>query len=441
MTLIGNEVFGFWAGAPALLAACILYMIPVAKRKWFGWRLLFSVLVSGIIFTGMGQMLKRGSGFPILVYFSLFALMAGIFWLCCRIQFREAVYCSACAYLTQHMVYSFLMLDAACRSGQISERTDAYGIIFVIGMNDMVYLIGYILIFFLVVRNLPQEGRFYVSSFHSMTLLVFTVAGSIILSHLSTITAVEQGDNQMFALCRRYDFLCCVIALWAQYGKSQELKIQKKMMTELELRRQQIKQYENYQENLELINYKCHDLKQQVAALRDTNDRQMPKEVLSKVEESVMIYDSYVKTGNEALDTILTERNLWCEKNGITMSCIVDGQCLAFMDTIDLFAIFGNALTNAIESVSKITEREKRVISTRVFERMDVVYMQFENYYESEIIRNGLLPESTKSQDGNHGYGLKSIRYSVKKYNGTMIIDTESNLFNLQIAIPKPIPE
>ena len=35
-----------------------------------------------------------------------------------------------------------------------------------------------------------------------------------------------------------------------------------------------------------------------------------------------------------------------------------------------------------------------------------------------------------------HGYGIKSIRYTVNKYDGAVDIDTENQWFNLKILIP-----
>ena len=35
---------------------------------------------------------------------------------------------------------------------------------------------------------------------------------------------------------------------------------------------------------------------------------------LNEMEESVLIYEAIVKTGNDVLDTILTEKSLYCQK-------------------------------------------------------------------------------------------------------------------------------
>ena len=80
---------------------------------------------------------------------------------------------------------------------------------------------------------------------------------------------------------------------------------------------------------------------------------------LKELEQSVQIYDAMVKTGNEALDTLLTEKSLYCEAHGIKISCVVDGKSLAFLDPVDLYAILGNALDNAVEGVSGFSDKTK----------------------------------------------------------------------------------
>ena len=83
------------------------------------------------------------------------------------------------------------------------------------------------------------------------------------------------------------------------------------------------------------------------------------KHISKKIEKSVQIYSAIVRTGNEILDTILTEKSLICENSGIHINCVADGSLLAFMNPVDLYTLFGNALDNAIEAVRKLESKEK----------------------------------------------------------------------------------
>ena len=48
------------------------------------------------------------------------------------------------------------------------------------------------------------------------------------------------------------------------------------------------------------------------------------------------------------------------------------------------------------------------------------------------------LPLTTKKNKADHGYGMKSIRYTAEKYNGTITVQTKNQIFMLQILIPVP---
>lgn len=80
---------------------------------------------------------------------------------------------------------------------------------------------------------------------------------------------------------------------------------------------------------------------------------------MDEIEKSVSLYDANVKTGNTVLDTILTEKSLLCYKKGIILSCVADGENIAFMEDADVYSLFGNALDNAIEAVLKLEEQRK----------------------------------------------------------------------------------
>ena len=46
-------------------------------------------------------------------------------------------------------------------------------------------------------------------------------------------------------------------------------------------------------------------------------------------------------------------------------------------------------------------------------------------------------PVTTKADKDYHGFGLKSIQYSVEKYKGSVVVDTKDNWFDLKILLPK----
>ena len=117
---------------------------------------------------------------------------------------------------------------------------------------------------------------------------------------------------------------------------------------------------------------------------------------------------------------------------------MADGALLNFMDVMDLSAVFGNALDNAIECEERIAEPEKRLIHVSVSAQRGFVLIRFENYCEDTPNFLEGLPVTTKKDQNYHGYGLKSIRYVAKKYGGTVTIRMEKQWFVLQVLLPRP---
>ena len=196
-------------------------------------------------------------------------------------------------------------------------------------------------------------------------------------------------------------------------------------------------QYELSRENIALINQKCHDLKHQIRAIRSMSKEEVDA-YLEEMEDSIRIYEAIVKSGNEVLDTILTEKSLYCKERGITVSCVVDGSQMEFINTIDLYAILGNALDNAIEAVEKFKHKEKRQIDVMIYRQQQFLVMNIMNPSKEKLVFDNELPKTTKEDKNHHGFGLKSIRYMVKKYDGFLTVNEEDGCFSLKILIPIP---
>ena len=200
----------------------------------------------------------------------------------------------------------------------------------------------------------------------------------------------------------------------------------------------QYDQYRNYQDSLDLIHVKYHDLKHQIAALRMETDEEKRRKWLDAMEEEVSAFETLNKTGNQVLDTILAAKIFHCRKNKIQITCVADGKLLDFMHVMDICCIFGNALDNAIEHVVLIPEEEKRLIHMSVSAKKNFVFIKIENYCETEIVKNEhSLITTTKADKQNHGFGLRSICAAAEKYGGSVNFEQVQNWFELKILIPR----
>ena len=181
-----------------------------------------------------------------------------------------------------------------------------------------------------------------------------------------------------------------------------------------------------------------HDLKHQINLLKTQSYASAGKSTsyLEKMEREIRVYETQNKTGNPILDAVLTNKALLCQNKEIELKFIVDGDALSFMDDMDVSALFGNMLDNAIESAQKQQEKQKRLIWLYVTREKQFVRIRTENYCDEKIqFKNG-MPVTTKKDRRLHGYGMKSIKSTVEKYNGSVVAAQENNWFELKILLP-----
>ena len=197
-------------------------------------------------------------------------------------------------------------------------------------------------------------------------------------------------------------------------------------------------QYQQSKENIAIINRKYHDLKHQIAVLRNETDPGKREVYLDDIEQGIKQYESQYKTGNAVLDTILTSKALGCAKDDIELTCVADGTLLGCVSEMDMCTLVGNALDNAIEYERLLDDGERRLIHVTVSRVNGFVLIRVENYINNPgafVIRNG-LPVTTKGNTDYHGFGLKSIRYTAMSYGGTLTVTIRDHWFDLRVLIP-----
>lgn len=186
-------------------------------------------------------------------------------------------------------------------------------------------------------------------------------------------------------------------------------------------------------ESINIINIKCHDLKYRISKISRIEDARDQKEYIESVRNALAIYDNIFQTGNDALDLVLTEKSLLCNEHQIKLSSMVDGSILNFVNTTDVYALFGNLMDNAMESVMKEEDTEKRIISLTVSRRNKGTYIHMENYCGEPVEFEDELPVTTKEDKAYHGFGVRSIKYIVEKYGGSLLMRAERERFLVDI--------
>ncbi|WP_022764490.1 GHKL domain-containing protein [Butyrivibrio sp. XPD2006] len=275
---------------------------------------------------------------------------------------------------------------------------------------------------------------------HELLAAILIAAAVFAFSNLSFIfsnTPFSVGVAADVFYVRTLVDVAGIMILYVYQSRICELLAEKELSNIHSMLKAQYDKYRNYQTTFDMINVKYHDLKHQIAGLRAEMSEEQRQEWIDSLEQELESYSPELQTGNSVLDTLIAGKMMSCRANNIKVTCVADGNILDFMHVADICTIFGNALDNAIESVSLIDDPEKRLIHISVSPKKNFVIIQINNYCENQIkIKNG-YPVTTKADKSSHGFGLKSIRYTVDKYHGSVTFDVNKNWFELKILIPR----
>ena len=349
-----------------------------------------------------------------------------------------AAYLCARAFLIAEFTASFQwQLDC-----YLNARVDVEHFVFAkIVMLVVIYTAIFVLVAFM---EKPLMNPEYLNkiTYKEFIAVIAIVAVAFTFSNLSFIwknTPFSSGfRSDIFNIRTLFD-LAGMTILYAYQSRVCELMAESEIVTMDSMLKSQYNQYRNYQESIDLINMKYHDLKHQIAGLRAETDIDKRTEWLDAMEDDIRGFESVTNTGNKVLDTIIAGKIMHGQKYDIKFTCVIDGKLLEFMHVTDICTIFGNSIDNAIENVVMIKDIEKRIIHVTVSAKNKFVLIQFQNYCEvkpNEDKRGVRLFESSKADKRNHGFGLKSIQYTVDKYDGTMKAGMNKDWFELTILIP-----
>jgi len=286
------------------------------------------------------------------------------------------------------------------------------------------------LAFFFRIRNLINTDSKTIKD--GVKLSVITILICCLIKPFATYYETE--SKNLFVIAYLFDLILASMILAIKHTILSENKYRKEIRIIDLLLLEKRKQYEINKSNINYINIKFHDIKHQL----EEHQSILCKQELDNIRNSMSFYERAIKTGNNVLDIIIYEKQINCEKYGIILSYMINGKILDFISTTNLYALFSNALGNAVQATSKLDILEKRIIGISVIKDGKNAIVVVYNYFQN--ITN--FPAIERDNDINsfeHGYGLKSIQYICNIYHGNSEVEIKNDMFFLKITIPIPI--
>ena len=180
-----------------------------------------------------------------------------------------------------------------------------------------------------------------------------------------------------------------------------------------------------------------HDVKHHMAAILGMIDDGNTPECRKYIEEylsDVQKGKKFSRSGNTVIDYLLDSKLSPLENTQIIVTGSV-GSLSDIRDT-DLASLIGNILDNAVEAQKNVQIKR---IELHFVNQNDNRMIICKNAVEKSVLKENRNLISTKSGSG-HGYGHQIVAEIVKKYNGLLSYFEESDLFGVQIVLPKSAP-
>ncbi|HBJ52138.1 ATP-binding protein [Bifidobacterium dentium] len=370
----------------------------------------------------------QGIWFVIGRFFLLYVACYALIRICFAVTVKQGVFYIVSAVALQHFVYCatrIVMLSLPDEWGNVEYWP---GAIMFLALTALFYGIGCWLFARPLVGRLPETVVGGILMMFVGLLLCVNVF-SCWFEALSERDALSGGSYQMMVLTR---FVTCafVLALLAEIVKRE--RAERDGIVLQQLLNQQKSQLANDKATIDLINIKTHDLKKQLGLLGG----RISQEEIDGLNRLVSIYDSSVRTGNETLDVLLANKSLQCEQRGIRFDRMIDGELLDFMKPADIYSLFGNAVDNAIEAVLRLDDDADRYVSMTVCKRKEMLSIHIENPYVGELRFDDGLPQTTKQDKDYHGFGTRSMRMIVDRYDGVLTIGAADHVYTVDVLMP-----
>lgn len=179
-----------------------------------------------------------------------------------------------------------------------------------------------------------------------------------------------------------------------------------------------------------------HDYHNHIQAMLALMDN--PEELrnyLWKLNDDLTTVDTVLKTGNVMVDAILNSKLSLIKSKNIMVNAKATVPTELQISEIDLCAIIGNLLDNAMEACLRQSETEERFIRVYIGILKKQLYICVTNSVGGMVKKSGKRYLSSKNSDA-HGFGLMRIDTLAEKYSGYVNRQSEEGAFATEVMLP-----
>ncbi len=223
------------------------------------------------------------------------------------------------------------------------------------------------------------------------------------------------------------------ILFYILYIKSKKIKILQNELKEKELDyKNHLTQLENDLKNSSSIR---HDLKNHLSSINSLIDSENLIEAKSYIKKLLKTDETSksILSNNTVIDAILNSKSKEIKKHNINFNLEVNIPNHLSISNSSLTTILTNLLDNAI--FASLNTENPYINLILKYNKKNLI-ISIKNPYSHSVLKKGNEFLSTKSDNKNHGIGLKAIKSCVENLNGRYDIEHNENIFSVFIMIP-----
>ncbi len=266
------------------------------------------------------------------------------------------------------------------------------------------------------------------SAFRAVSAL--TLAGFLGVITLSEQTVLAIPDDTLYMWTILTVVLMMSVLVFninRQYEVEKELAKLKSEQAEL-LERDYTAVNRAYQVNAKLF----HDFHNHIGVLRQFLTHEKYGEAvryLDELQAPVRNLTAAVWTGDETADYLINSKAAAAEADGIRFQVQVEFPRRTNIRSVDLCAILGNLLDNAIEAARQVENPERRTVALTIRRIHQMLVIKVENSFAGAPVQEKGELKTTKTEGGLHGWGLKSAQTAAEKYDGMVQAGVSGEVF------------
>ena len=257
--------------------------------------------------------------------------------------------------------------------------------------------------------------------------------------------AVDMQTDRIFHVMIYINALLMAVS-FSSYALFIRLAREMEHQMDLELANQslsfQVRQIDNTKALIEQTRTVRHELKNNYFYLETLLREEKYDEMQKFFDETVWPYfdgNQSVSTGNHLVDMILSQKVEESGDQGIPI--VLDIQIpedlkVKNMHPQILCSLMFNLLDNAIEASKQV---ENPDIYCAMNERKKYLFIEVRNKIEKSVLQSNPKLRTGKTDQKNHGIGMKMIRQAVEHCDGSIEISEKDGNFVVQLLLPEEI--